>query len=288
MATLTPTEIESRLESKLEASGLGQALRRDLCQFIDLPSGFFVEIVLEDGTLLPRARRVISELRRELEAADLQLDDVVRATWTVAGMDVESLGAARASDGGTRSAERFRARLVAGRGSCQVTVDVSTAAQEHLKELQGQADLSQDALKLVVRDFLELELSSGGKSYWDPLLFPELDLSTSAVSYLFKESFEYRELRTAINDFFDPAFVRDSMEALAKIEAKAEEFTDKVLSALTRQLRSVHGRNGTPVTTATQLYRSLSDRERDRIRWLYERKAKQAPQHIRDQFPGLF
>jgi len=216
METLTPTEVESRLEAKLEASGLSQALRRDLCQFIDLPSGFFVEIVLEDGSLLPQARKVIAEFRRDLEPTGLQLDDVVRATWAVSGMDVESLGPARAADGGIRSAERFRAKLVAGRGSCDVTVDVSTAAQEHLKEQLSSSSLSRDTLLLVVRDFLELELASGGKSYWDPLLHKELDLSAAAVSYLFKESFEYRELRTAINDFFDPAFVRDSMEAYRK------------------------------------------------------------------------
>jgi hypothetical protein len=287
MTTLTLMEVESRLETKLEAAGLTPVLRLDLCQFIDLPTGFFVEIVLKDGSLLPQAKKVIAELRRELEVAGLRLDDVVRATWTVSASDVESLGPARASDGGIRSTERFRAKLVAGRGSCDVTVDVSTAAQEHLKEQLGQAHLSKDALVSLVRDFLELELSSGGKSYWDPLLHRELDLSAPAVSYLFKESFEYRELRSAIHDFFDPAFVRDSMEVLLKMEAKAEEF-DAALPALTRQLRSVYGRNGSPVTTSTQLYRSLNDRERERITGLYVRKAKQVPQHVRDQFPRLF
>ena len=287
MATLMPTEVESLLETKLEAAGLSSARRRDLCQFIDLPGGFFAEIVLDDGSLIPRARKAVAELRRQLEAKGLRLDDVVRATWTVSGADVESVGPARASDGGLRAAERFKATLVAGRGSCQVTVDVHTAALEHLREQLGQDDLPDETLRLFVRDFLELELSSGGTSYWDPLLFPEIDLSAAAVSYMLKESFEYRELRTAINDFFDPAFLRDSLEALAKMPAKAEAF-DEALPALTRQLRSVYGRNGAPVTTATQLYRSLSDHERDRIRRLYLKKAKQVPQQLRDQFPDLF
>jgi hypothetical protein len=77
------------------------------------------------------------------------------------------------------------------------------------------------------------------------------------------------------------------MEALQGTGAKAGDF-DTALPALTRQLRSVYGRNGTPVTTATQLYRSLSDRERERIRGLYDKKAQQVPQQVREQFPDLF
>ena len=154
----------------------------------------------------------------EVGAQGRRLDSVVRCM----GSRRRPLsGPSRSSNGGLRAAYEFEVTLKSGARRQRVIVDVSWTAVEFLRQKLGLGNFvsgSDDALQkghlsdeLVgerVRSFVEHELSFGGTSYWDPILYPRRDLNEAAMLFLVGQSTTFYELWQAVTDAFDPAVSR--------------------------------------------------------------------------------
>jgi hypothetical protein len=75
---------------------------------------------------------------------------------------------------------RFKVTLESGSTQTDVWVDVTPGGYAQLKQA-GQPD--EESLKKVVRDFVAIQLSVGGTSYWDPIRYPRQELNEAAVLY---------------------------------------------------------------------------------------------------------
>lgn len=187
---MTSTELERQIREKLGAAGLLQALEEHKSQFLEFPDGFFVELVLSDGSKLAEVDRIARELQALLRTQGTELDVIVRSIWTV--QNIESPKPAISISGGIRAAWAFPVTLVSGSLTTNVEVDVTQFAAQEIKSKVAEGSLgSMDekaAMKEVVKEFLKLQLSFGGESYWDPIRYPKQELNDSALLYLFGHS----------------------------------------------------------------------------------------------------
>ena len=76
-------ELEIALRDKLEQAGILAVLNEEKSQFLDLSDTFFAEIVLNDGSKLPAAERIVRTVKEQLEEKGVRVDSVVRALWHV-------------------------------------------------------------------------------------------------------------------------------------------------------------------------------------------------------------
>jgi hypothetical protein len=187
---MTSTQLERLIRERLDAVGLSQALNDYKSQFLDFPDGFFVELVLNDGTKLVEVERITREVRDELGKQNIELDVIVRSLWII--QHIEGPNAAIGFSGGIEAAWTFSATLVSGSLKANVEVAVTHLAVREIKRRieegsLGQAD-EKDAAREVVKEFLKLQLSFGGESYWDPIGHPQQELNESALLYLFGHS----------------------------------------------------------------------------------------------------
>jgi len=197
---MTSLELGNLIRNRLGAVGLAQYVDETKEQYLEFPDGFFAEIVLKDGSRLSEAQRVVKSVEEELRKQGVELDAIVRATWEVvgvekAGMAPHVLNALRQQGGavalpGSAGVQRLIATLRSGERECKVAVDVTAGAlgmvhaafnQGALREYGADQD---EALINIVGEFVRLELSYGGESYWDPILRPGLTLNEDALSYL--------------------------------------------------------------------------------------------------------
>ena len=181
---MTSLELGHLIEDRLGAAGLARYLDEAKEQYLEFPDGFFAEIVLKEGSKLSEAQRIVKSIEEELRERGVELDAIVRAIWEV--IDVEKAGIAPGSVGN----QRLIAVLRSGDRECSVTVDMTASAlgtvlgafrQGGLREYGEDRDI---VLKQVVSEFVRLELSYGGESYWDPVLHPHLELNEAALSHL--------------------------------------------------------------------------------------------------------
>lgn len=190
---MTTVELHDTLEEMIRAVGLSEAVNWELSQVLDFPDAYFVEVVLNDASKLHEAERVLAKVAGQLGKNGVQVDWIVRALWEV--REVEFFGPARSEEGTIRTALTFKVLLQSGARRQEAYVDVTFAALDRLREKRGitidvvgwapqRGDVSPDALAGVVRDFLTLQLSDGGTSYWDPIRLPRQELTAAAMSYL--------------------------------------------------------------------------------------------------------
>ena len=119
-------------------------------QFLEFPDGLFAEIVLNDGSKLAEAERVVSLLKVESKLDRQELDAIVRANWTIEGVDGPV--PAIVVPGGIRSAWAFTATLKAGGLSKTVVVHVTMSAVDAIKRniaKSGEAVDEAEAIKEV-------------------------------------------------------------------------------------------------------------------------------------------
>jgi len=145
---------------------------------------FFVGIVLKDASKLAEAKRIIDETKVEQSAKGVKIDAIVRALWDV--KEVRHVGTPRAESGGLRAAERFEAEIESGNAKQLVEVDLSWGAVEELQRQIGATD--PQSMERLVTNFLRLQLSQGGLSYWDPTRYRHQDIGPAAVMYLLHHS----------------------------------------------------------------------------------------------------
>jgi len=183
---MTSTELEKLTRDELTNVGLWRVVDRHKSQFLEFPDGVFAEVVLADGSKLEDAEGVLRALRENLRKQGIELDAIVRATWTV-----ENIGDPRPSidiSGDIRLATVFQVRLVSGGATADVDVvmDPPVVLGIRRKLLSASAKSLDEiaVMKEVVREFLNLELALGGESYWDPKRYRKRELSEAALDYL--------------------------------------------------------------------------------------------------------
>jgi hypothetical protein len=188
---VTAAELEKTVREELTNAGLWPDVDERKSQFLEFPDGLFAEIVLNDGSKLAEAERVVRLLKVESKLDRQELDAVVRANWGIQGIDGPA--PAIVVPGGIRPALAFTATLKAGGLSKTVVIHVTMSAVEAIKRniaRSGEVVDEAAAVKEVVREFLKLRLSYGGESYWDPLEDQPLELSEDALLYWFSPQSE--------------------------------------------------------------------------------------------------
>jgi len=196
---MTSFELGNLIKDRLGSVGLSQYLDDAREQYLEFPDGFFAEVVLKDGSKLSEAQRLVNSIEEELRKRGVELNAIVRATWEV--ISVENAGTAphpnaslqqgrRVALPGSAGARRFIATLRSGERECKIAVDVTAgawgmmlAAFNHGALREYGADRDEVVINIVA-EFVRLELSYGGESYWDPMLKPGLTLNEDALEYL--------------------------------------------------------------------------------------------------------
>jgi len=290
-------ELETIFRDRLEQAGLAAVLNEEKSQFLDLSDGFFAEIVLNDGSKLAGAERIVRSVKEELEERGVRVDSIVRAVWRV--KEINFIRPARALSGGLKAALEFEAVLESGSRQCKVNTELTLAALNRLREKlallemvgfagwAGNGDVDEDTLRKVVAEFLDFQLSSGGGSYWDPIRFPKLELKESAVSYLTPDSKTFQQLQAAINHFLGDSAIQDSLWALDSRGLKVHKF-DHVLPDLSNHLGGAFRPGERLPTNALTLFQALGDVERKRLRQYYSKKVEEIPEELKRKYPAVF
>lgn len=297
---MNESELQKHIEVELALAGIMPVVDRDKSQFLtDLPD-WFVEIVLSDASRQADAEQIVKEISSELRESQINLDAVVRSLWEVGR--VWFAGPARTTEGGLRAALDFRAQLRSGRRETEVRVDVTISALVVLRQQLGKEDFvsggwspqrgdvdEQDIAAAVTR-YLELQLSQGGTSYWDPLLDPHLDLNEPAMSYVLGHSTAFQELRTAITDAFSEPVRQSFIQGLDASRVSMADF-DRVLPDLSNMLGGAYKRGQRFSVSAHELFDSLSRGEQELLRRYFliqARKAKVEQPHLVQEYPSVF
>ena len=183
---MTSTELERLIRKRLEAANLASVIDDRNSQFLEFPDGLFAELVVSDAAKLVDVERIGRELRESLRKDGLDLDVIVRSVWIV--QDVEGPRPAISLSGGVRRAWAFPATLVSGAITTEVEVDVTQLAIDAIRrQLAGTTGEKIDenvVMREMVKEFLKLQVSFGGESYWDPIRHPQCELNESGVSIL--------------------------------------------------------------------------------------------------------
>jgi len=137
---MTESELTELLNEAFEGAGLSRYVVSDRSQLFedpDDPGGFFVEIVLNDGSKLHKANGLIESIRRRLEAQGSHLDSILRAIWSV--RKVEYVGPSRGKSRGIKPSVDFGAILTSGAREADAVVEVggmpSGNCEEDSKEM---------------------------------------------------------------------------------------------------------------------------------------------------------
>jgi len=185
---MTSTELERLIKKKLEGSELLPVLDEYKSQFLEFPDGLFAELVLNDGSKLLDVERIGREVRESLKKQSVDLDFIVRSNWVVS--EVGDPCPAIGGSGGLKAAwGRVPITLTSGNSVRTVEVDVGLRAVDEIKHrIEGKGLDEKAAVKEVVKEFVEMQLSLGGESYWDPIRDPQQELNEGALLYLFGHS----------------------------------------------------------------------------------------------------
>jgi hypothetical protein len=168
-------EVESKFEAKIRQAGLMPFFLASESHFLDLGGDLFVEIVAGDGAKLPEFRRIAEEVRAE----DPSINAVVRAHWEVRKIE-DALQARNFETGAPWFGELYPVILESGSDTKQVWVEVTTLASKALRA----RGFDPEGVKSVVYDFVAQRLKLGGASYWDPIRFPQIEISGDTAEYI--------------------------------------------------------------------------------------------------------
>ncbi len=298
--TMKLSDVEAVFEDRLQSAEIANYLDRHQTQFLEVGESIFVELVLTEGEKLAAAQKVCRQAVEELQTSNVAVQFVVRALWHVVQGSIRYEGRSRGPSGGLRTALEFGATLQAGHYQTRVSVAVTLAALDVVRQklnISGQilgwapqkGDVSEETLKSIVKSYLELYLSFGGMSYWDPLAAPHIDLNEAAMSFLFKQSAKFVELLQAIRDAFDPLTVRRFLESFRILGLKASRF-ETALTELSSFLGGAYKRGQTFSISATELYNSLGNAEQELIKGYYFRnldRLKLEKPEIVKEFAGV-
>jgi len=290
-------ELETAFRDKLQQAGILVALNEEKSQFLDLSDSFFAEIVLNDGSKLAGAERIVRTLKEQLGEKGVRVDSIVRAVWQVRGIDF--VGPARAVSGGLKAALEFEAVLESGARQCRATIELTLAGLNTLREklalservgFPGWArdgDVDEATLKKVVAEYLDFQLASGGESYWDPILFPRLELNEWTVSYLIPDTKAFQQLQAAVDLFFRDSAIEDSLRTLSSQGVTVRDF-HRVLPELSNYLAGSFGPGESLATNALTLFQSLGEVERKRLEQYYFQQVGEIREGLKLKYAAIF
>jgi len=299
--TMKLSDVETLFEDRLRVAGIDSYLDRHRSQFLDVGESFFVELVFTEGEKLATAQKVCRQVLEELKTSNVAVEIVVRVLWNVIPESIQYEGPSRGPSGGLRTALQFGASLRAGHYETRVSVAVTLAALDVVRQRLNikakvfgwapeKGDVSEETLKTIVKSYLDLYLSYGGMSFWDPLTTPNIDLNEAAMSFLFKQSTKFVELLQAVKDAFDPIAVRRFLESFQILGLKASRF-EAALTELSGFLGGAYKRGQTFSISATELYNDLGNAEQELIKGYYfrnlDRLKEETPELVRE-FRGVF
>ncbi len=170
--SMMAADIQAQTEGRLNQAGLLPYLDKDESRFVDLDEDFLIELVARDNTKLPEFGRVAEEVRSE----NPKVKTLVRAHWEIVSVGRPS-PVWNPETGRPRTAAQYPVDLQSGRGTKQVSVEVTTLASMVFRD--HSLDVEQ-----VVREFVAEQLSKGGASYWDPERFPQLEVNGNMAEYI--------------------------------------------------------------------------------------------------------
>lgn len=301
---MTATELEKVTKDKLRSAGLLSVLDHAHTQFLDFPEGVFVELVLADASKLRPAEDTLNQIKKELAQKGTQIDSIVRAIWKV--KSVEYKGPARAPTGEPRLALAFEAVLESGRQTCEVSVDLAVTALDLLRKRMGDVsklgtlswsetgDVDRATLRDMITQFLILQLSAGGTSYWDPIRYPHLQLTEPAMLYLLARTTAFRALEEAINDTLNPdpknPLLTDFLASLSKARISVRDF-ENAIRCFPPAFGGAHAPGQEFETSSSGAYAKLDERERELIKAHFLHRVteleKSLPE-LKDRFPVAF
>jgi len=194
---MTVGDLEQSVRGALREADLLQYLDDHQTQFLEFPDGWFAEIVVKDGSKLSDVARVVQRHKEQLRQTDAaDLDEIVRPVWDVA--KVERAGPS-VSFPGLEPAVRFNVELRSGSLACNVDVDVTEGALGLIREKLRDTKAPEDkALIELVHEFMKLQLSYGGESYWDPRRSSRSELNATAFMYMMGHRDAMLRLKAAI------------------------------------------------------------------------------------------
>lgn len=298
---MTESELQRLVEKRIDSAGLMGLVDRDVSQFLTGLPDCFVEVVLTDASRQADVEQVVRDIAAELEQSGIRLEAVVRSLWRVG--EAWYAGVARTPEGGIRTALDFRSVLRSGQREVEVRVDVTIAALTVLRQKLGKddfianfgwspqrGDVDEANIQAAVTAFLELQLSHGGTSYWDPLLDHHLLLDEAAMSYVLGHSTAFQELHSAITDAFSPVVRKNFIGSLAVSHVSMADF-DRVLPDLSNMLGRAYRRGQRFSISASELFDSLTRGEQELLRgyfFILARKAKSEQPHLAQEYPSAF
>lgn len=132
---------------------------------------FFAEVILDDGNKIVEAKQAILPLTSFLKERGTRLDARVAAKWTL--NSVEYTGVCYGESGGIRTADNYKAELMAGTAHQTVNVEVSHGAlwelQERFKNEPDQIERVNKTVCDILKNQLNEWLRLGGESRWNPV-----------------------------------------------------------------------------------------------------------------------
>jgi len=294
---MTVTDLEQSVRGALQEAHLLQYLDEEGTQFLQFPDGWFAEIVVKDGSKLPDVERVVQRYKEHLRCNDAgELDEIVRPVWTIA--EIERVGPS-VSLPGLEPGVRFTVLLQSGSLSCPVTVDVTEGALTLIREKLAETNAPEDtAIREIVEEFMNLWLSQGGTSYWDPRRDSRLELHAGAFLYLMGHRDAYDRLKRSIDNALKldrglleqkttDEILRGPDLRLKSVEAFAQRLSDRQVKIwdFERVLPYLPGAGN------SELYSALLDFEKDMLKNYYMDSVRRAVEDFPDlsrRFPSVF
>ncbi len=305
---MTVTDLEQSVKGSLRQAGLLQYLDEERTQFLEFPDGWFAEIVVKDGSKLPEVERVVQRYKEHLRRNEAcELDEIVRPVWNVKA--IERVSGPSVSFPGLEPGVRFSVVLQSGSLTCTVTVDVTEGALSLIREKLRDTKAPEDAaVREIVNAFMNLWLSQGGTSYWDPRKDSRLELNGAAFMYMMGHRDAFKRLQRAIDSVFggrteDQILGMGRGPQSGRRKEKIRAFAQNLESAGTKvrdfdnALLYLPGPGG-PFrrseklpTSNRELYVTLFDEEKADLRNYYLKQADAAEEdypEFKDEFPKVF
>jgi hypothetical protein len=298
---MTVTDLEQSVKRSLRAADLLQYLDEEQSQFLEFPDGWFAEIVVKDGSKLAEVESIVQRFKTDLQQQKVgELDEIVRPVWTVAPPIERGLGPS-VSFPGLEPAIRFTVTLQSGSLGCRVTVDVTEAALGLIRERLRQTKVPEDAaLQEIVSEFVKLEISHGGTSYWDPRRDSRLELNAPAFMYLMGHRDAYDRLKRSVDNALKldkGSLKQKTTEEILRLGSDSEKL--KSVEAFAKQLSGAQVKimdfeRALPYLPGTgnyELYAALLDFEKDNLKSYYLDNVRRAEEEFPDlkrRFPAVF
>jgi hypothetical protein len=171
---MSAENLRREIEAQLEKARLLGFLDLDRTQFLEVPDGIFVEIVLNDAGKEQEIRQLLEGLLPP--GGDFRIHPI----WKIEAIGEPQI--AISQSGGIVAARLVCVILRSGSVITEVQVAVTYLAELELKRVLG----ADPDLKELARAYVENRLQWGGQSYWDPRRYPRLEIAADRALSLYR------------------------------------------------------------------------------------------------------